>query len=139
MNNQLFSLTPLPILPKFLIFTFDPIDWLLTFGGIIKLLNTPRIFTLMLWSLEPSDAYAKVFWSIAVLSDIVVVIPVVLIPKNWFIVLSEYVQTPDVPFSYKNDKVPELGNPRVESTSIKVWATPTCPIIFVLAWFENSP
>ena len=58
-------------------------------------------------------------------------------PKNWFTVLSEYVQIPDVPFSYKNAKVPELGNPRVESTSIKVWAIPTCPIIFVLAWFEN--
>ena len=60
-------------------------------------------------------------------------------PKNWFIVLSEYVQTPAVPFSYKNDKVPEFGNPRVESTSIYVWATPTCPIIFVLAWLENLP
>ena len=52
------------------------------------------------------------------LSAIDVVIPVVLIPKNWFIVLSEYVQTPEVPFSYKNDKVPEFGKPKVESTSI---------------------
>ena len=139
MNNQLFSLTPLPIFPKFLIFIFEPIDWLFTFGGIIKLLRTPRILTRIPLSLTPSDAYAKVFWSIAVLSDIAVVIPVVLIPRNWFVVLSEYVQTPEVPFWYKNDKVPEFGNPRVESTSIKVWATPTCPIIFVLAWLENSP
>ena len=131
LNNQLFSFILFPILPKFLIFIFDPIDWLLTSGGIIKLLRTPRILTWIPLSSIPSDAKAKVFWSIAVLSDIIAVIPVVLIPKNWFIVLSEYVQTPDVPFSYKNDKVPEFGNPRVESTSIKVWAIPTCPIIFV--------
>jgi hypothetical protein len=139
LNNQLFSLTLFPILPKFFIFIFESIDWLLTFGGIIKLLRTPRIFTLIPWSSDPSEAYAKVFWSIAVLSDMIAAIPVVLMPKNWFVVLSEYVQTPEVPFWYKNDKVPELGNPRVESTSIKVWAMPTCPIIFVLAWFENSP
>ena len=65
--------------------------------------------------------------------------PVVLIPKNWFIVLSEYVHIPVVPFWYKNDKVPELGNPKVESTSIYVWAIPTCPIITDFAWFEKLP
>ena len=65
--------------------------------------------------------------------------PVVLIPKYWFIVLSEYVHTPAVPFSYKNDKVPELGNPKVESTSIYVCATPTWPIIFYFAWLEKLP
>ena len=74
-----------------------------------------------------------------VLSAIDVVIPVVLIPKNWLIVFSAYVHTPDVPFLYKNDNVPELGNPKVESTSIKVWAIPTSPMIFVFACGENSP
>ena len=79
------------------------------------------------------------FKSIALLSPIDVVIPVVFIPKNWFVVLSEYVQTPDVPFSYKNDKVPEFGKPRVESTSIYVCATPTWPIIVVFGWIEKLP
>ena len=48
-------------------------------------------------------------------------------------------QTPEVPFSYKNDKVPEFGNPRVESTSIYVCAIPTWPIIVVFGWIEKSP
>ena len=74
-----------------------------------------------------------------VLSAMDVTIPVVLIPKNWLIVLSEYVQTPVAPFSYKNVKVPEFGNPKVESTSIYVWATPTWPMIFVFGWIEKSP
>ena len=73
------------------------------------------------------------------LSAIVVVIPVVLIPKNWFTVLSVYVQTPDVPFSNKNDNVPEFGNPKVESTSMYVCATPTWPIVLVFEWVEKLP
>ena len=69
----------------------------------------------------------------------VVVIPVVFIPKNWLIVLFEYVQTPMVPFWYANVKVPDFGNPKVESTSKYVWATPTWPIIFVFACVEKFP
>ena len=99
----------------------------------MKSFNT---FLILTWI---SPAYAKVFWSISALSAIDVVIPVVFIPKNWFIVLSEYVQTPDEPFSYKKDNVPEFGNPKVESTSMYVWATPTWPIIFVFTWGEKSP
>ena len=44
-----------------------------------------------------------------------------------------------VPFSYEKDKVPDLGNPKVESTSKNVCATPTWPIIFVFAWVEKFP
>ena len=73
------------------------------------------------------------------LSAIDAVIPVVLIPKNWFTVRSVYVQTPNVPFSNKNDKVPEFGNPRVESTSMYVCAIPTWPIILVFGWVEKLP
>ena len=135
----MFSFTFCPTCPRFFILSFDPIFWLLTSGEIDTLFKTPRILTRIPSILNPSDAYAKVFWSIAVLSAIDVVIPVELIPKNWFIVLSEYVQTPEDPFSYKNDKVPEFGNPNVESTSIYVWATPTWPIIFVLEWIEKLP
>ena len=69
----------------------------------------------------------------------VVVIPVVFIPKNWFIVLSAYVQTPVVPFLYVNVKVPDFGNPKVESTSRYVWPIPTWPIILVFEWFEKLP
>ena len=34
-------------------------------------------------------------------------------------------QTPIDPFSYAKDKVPEFGNPKVESTSKNVCAIPT--------------
>ena len=94
----------------------------------------------MIPSFTPSDsAYAKVFWSIDVLSLITAVIPVVFIPKNWFIVFWAYVQTPVVPFSYVKDKVPEFGNPKVESTSKNVCAIPTWPIIVVFGCSEKLP
>ena len=48
-------------------------------------------------------------------------------------------QTPVVPFWYKNDKVPDFGKPKVESTSKNVCAIPTCPIIFVFACVEKFP
>ena len=48
-------------------------------------------------------------------------------------------QIPEVPFSYKNDRLPEFGNAKVESTSIYVCAIPTWPIILVFGWIEKLP
>ena len=56
------------------------------------------------------------FCLINVVSLIVVVIP--LTPKNWVVLVEEYVAIPVVPFLYLNVKAPKLGNPTVESTSI---------------------
>ena len=61
-------------------------------------------------------AYAYVFCLINPVSLIVVVIPVT--PKNWVLLVPEYVAIPVVPFLYLNVKAPKLGNPIVESTSI---------------------